>query len=205
MGITEDELILQYEGSPQGARPIRQGRGNSRDTLPLLNTPIRSITTVYENPTAWLNPDYPNGDWFSMPQYLLVEGTDYAVDWDGLDENGNDICLSGFLFRIGGIWALTARSVRVTYVGGYTATELTSQYPEFKYATLLTGAFMVKQAQIMQLGISVTNSGVVIGEKLDDYAVQYQPLFKPLEVMMQDLPVAAKMVLEPLRSMWQFL
>lgn len=202
-GFTEDDMILAYEGSPQGARPIRQGRGNSRDTLSTLNLPIRSITSIYDSFTAWLNPSLPNGDFPAST--LLQPGSDYMVDWDSLDDSNVNWSRSGFIYRIGAVWSLQARTTKITYVAGYTPTELSNHYTEFKTAALLTGQYLFLQCVAIGRGTSFQNSGIVISEKMDDYEVKFQPRGKLPDVLMSDMPPGAKILLESYRRMSKFL
>ena len=74
--IESDPLVTEFEGSTAGAIPVIWGRDEAR-TLYLAQLPVRSITTVYENPNAWLSspPDFSSS-------YLLTAGTDYYFDVD---------------------------------------------------------------------------------------------------------------------------
>lgn len=209
-GYTDDDEILAYEGSPQGARPIRQGRGNSRDTLRLNNLPIRSITSIYEDPSAWTT--VPSGTGFPASS-LLTEARDFYVDWDGTDQSGNRICESGMVFRTGGIWSLTARTVKVTYVAGYTEAELANTgnaedlgaAMDFKMAILMTSSKLIKEA--IANGLSgPQNTGMIVQETIDGYNVTYaQPLTGVDCILGNDLPVGAKRLLESRVRMSQFL
>lgn len=209
-GYTEDEEILAYEGSPQGARPIRQGRGNSRDTIRLNNLPVRSIVSIYEDPSAWLA--VPAGSGFPSST-LLVEGRDFYPDWDGVDASSNRWSKSGIVFRTGGIWSLIARSVQVTYVAGYTAAELQAMSNDvtggdamdFKMAVLMTGAKLVKEAIANGLE-GPANTGMIVQESIDGYAVTYAQPLKGIDVtLVNDIPEGAKKLLEERVRMSKFL
>lgn len=202
-GVVDEDDVLAYEGSPQGARPIRQGRGNSRDTLMLDLLPVRSITSVNEYPAAWLNPDYPAGDWPAAS--ALAAGRDWHADWDGTDSAGVRWCKSGFLFRVGGIWSLQARSVRVIYVGGYSADELADTYSEFRTAALITGMKLFAEFKALSPAAKMGNTGIKVAESMDDYSVTYAPPGRLPSILMEDLPGGAKMLLEGHRRMGQFI
>jgi hypothetical protein len=199
-GYTEDEEILAYEGSPQGARPIRQGRGNSRDCLRLCNLPVRSIGSIYEDPSAWINTDVS----LAFPATtLLVAGRDYQVDWDKQKDDGTKISSTGFVYRTGGIWSLQARTVKVTYTAGYTAAELAAtghtigadEAMDFKSAILITTAKLVKEAILN--GVVPDQTGIILAESLDGYSVQYMAPLQGLDLsLMNDMPAAAKKILE---------
>jgi hypothetical protein len=48
-------------------------------------------------------------------------------------------------------------------------------------------------------------TGIKIAESMDDYSVQWAPPMQSPQILMNDLPPGAKMVLEGLRRMSQFL
>ncbi len=192
-GFTEDDMILAYEGSPQGARPIRQGRGNSRDTLRLRNLPVRSVTSVFDHPDAWMDPDNPAGVWPANTQ--LVEGTSFQVDWDGMDSSGDNWSKTGFLYRIGGTWGLQARTTKVVYTGGYTALELEEEFPEFYGAALVAGTFYFNQMRLYGVGSFSGSTGIKVAEAMDDYSVKFAEPGEQLTQRAHDLPPAAKILL----------
>jgi hypothetical protein len=200
-GYTEDEEILAYEGSPQGARPIRQGRGNSRDCLRVCNLPLKSVVSIYEDPSAWLATNA--GSRFPSTT-LLVEGRDYQVDWDKEKDDGTKISPTGFIYRTGGIWSLQARSVKITYVAGYSADELAAtghtvgndEAMDFKSAVLISSAKLVKEAVANGLE-GPMNTGMILAEAIDGYNVTFAQPLKGVDVSLaNDLPEAAKKILE---------
>src|SRR5690606_27255692 len=82
--------------------------------LQLTSLPLRSITSIYEDPGAYGGQApgaFPEGS-------LLTSGVDYyfVPDKDGL-------CRSGIVRRHGA-WSQVPGSIKVTYVSGYTAAEL---------------------------------------------------------------------------------
>jgi hypothetical protein len=129
--------------------------------------PLRSISHVYENQEAWTT-DGVNGDWTSSPEFQLTIGLDYTVDWD---EPG--LCLSRSLKRIG-FWPLIARSVRVDYVAGFTASELTStRWRAFKEAVKLTLTSWYLGTTSFRRDGSSGSFGMVASEGLKDWNVRY--------------------------------
>lgn len=52
-----------------------------------------------------------------------VEGTDFWPMYEGQDADGNSLCRSGVIRKVGS-WPTTPGSVRITYVGGYDDDEL---------------------------------------------------------------------------------
>lgn len=204
-GFTEDEDLFRYEGSPQGARPIRQGRGNSRDALLLRNLPVRSVTSIHEDPNAWVTVESPSYTKWSDGT-LLVEARDYVVDWDCDDEDGNTICKSGIVFRNGGIWSLQARSIKVVYTAGYTDQEIRAgEGADFKQAVLMGVAKFVQEAFANAL-YGERRAGAIISESLDGYSVSFANPLQGSDVTFgNDLPVGVKRLLEPRLRMTQFI
>lgn len=97
----------------------------SSGMLQLSNLPARSITSVYENMAAW-TAGTDDGDW---PSTSLLDASAYRLDKDapGISKNGR-------LIRTVGGWPSTPRVVKVTYVAGYTALEISTNYGQIKLA-----------------------------------------------------------------------
>lgn len=90
---------------------------NQSDTriLQLPEIPVRSITSIYEDSAALAGQganDFPVSS-------LLVSGTDYYLD---VDKSG--ISRTGHVIRFFGAWAPRQRTIKVTYVAGYSSGEL---------------------------------------------------------------------------------
>lgn len=101
-------------------------KGTGTPELVLLERPVQSITSIYEDDTGY----YGQGSGAFASTTLLTEGSDYA-----LDLKNAAISLSGIVVRLGGVWAnVTARgagllgaeplpgrgNLKVTYTAGYT-------------------------------------------------------------------------------------
>lgn len=95
--------------------------GHESGMIILSRTPVKSITSVYSNIAAWTLGTV-GGDW--PTETLLPAGT-YVADWDG-----SGVCKSGILRRRLSAWPVEPRTVKVTYVGGWTAVEAMARYPE---------------------------------------------------------------------------
>lgn len=98
-----------------GERVVVEGYGGYDYRLQLSNTPVRSITSLYEDRAAYAGT--ASGAFASGT--LLTEGTHFYRDL-----NSTGLCRSGQLIRIGSTWPSNPRTVKVTYVAGYTAAEL---------------------------------------------------------------------------------
>lgn len=155
------ELIDAYERSGNKVIPVER-YVNERRILRLQNTPVRSITSVYENPDAWL---IPGGDW---PAENLLDPSDYMLD-----------CLqagmswTGFLVRNIAPWSVAERCVKITYVAGLSADEL-EDYPDILLAYYTQVQLDYNQA-IMHLQGTGQGQGVgaIVQEHIDSWGVQY--------------------------------
>jgi hypothetical protein len=112
-----EPLVDRYEGISGGRFAPVYGRRRNR--LRVSQLPLRSLTSVHENPPAW---ETAGGDW--PVTSLLLEGTGFRVDWR---EPG--ISWSGKLVRLANGWPVESRSVKVTYVAGLTAATRSSRPP----------------------------------------------------------------------------
>lgn len=139
-------------------------------TLQLTNTPVQSITSVYERRGARAGTTSPGFD----SDALLTNGDDYYLD---VDEDG--LSFNGLLIRVGNNWPGDPRSVQVTYSGGWSADQINGNVTnpkldasDIKMATMITLQDMFNDFKNAQSGQS-GNSGPIQREKLGDYEVEY--------------------------------
>jgi len=89
------------------------------DQLQLIGVPIRSITSLYV--------DYNGRSGIQVGSFasetLKTEGTDFWPNYEFEDSSSNPVCTDGILHSVG-LWPLEPGTVKVTYVSGYTSTEL---------------------------------------------------------------------------------
>lgn len=149
-----------YEMERIGDRIVSFGSGIP--TLQLSELPVRSITSIYEDPGAY--GGQASGAFGSST--LLTAGSDYYLD---IDRAG--ICRSGIVRRMGGSWSNVPRSIKVTYVAGYSTSELdglASALPvnaeHFKLAVL---------EAIKDNYEAFDASSAIKSESLKDYSVTY--------------------------------
>lgn len=190
--LPNDQLVEGYEGSTRGAVPIlRSGLG----PLPLMTSriPVRSVTSLYENLAA---QDTAGGSWVAGD--LLTEGANFFVDWD---ESG--ICWSGKLFRQHGSWPWSRRTVKITYVHGFSSSELltnTRWGTAFREACFDTLLQAWTQMKMFQARVATTGQGVgpIVSERFEDWAVTYsEALLKQVGSFAISLPKSAKTQLRP--------
>jgi hypothetical protein len=84
--------------------------------------PVRSITNL------WIDYDGRFGQQSGAfgTSTLKTSGTDYWVSFDQHDDNGYGLCWDGIV-RSQGLWPLTAGSVKIEYVAGFSAAEFRGQ------------------------------------------------------------------------------
>jgi hypothetical protein len=164
----------------------------------LKQRPVRSITSIHENRGAW-DANAASGDWSS--DSLLASGSDYKVDWD---EDG--LCMSGTITRQG-IWPSAKRSVRVVYVGGFTADELASErWSAFKEAALLTIQMKYMDLQSLRQNTDRTGVGPMTSERIGDWAGSWSvATIDHLFGMKMQIPPSAKDALRTYVSMAKFM
>lgn len=159
-----DGLVEGYERAGSKVVPIDRYR-NERRIILLRHLPVKSIVSVYENPDAQNTdpPDFP-------ADTLLAAGTDYRLDVeDGATSK------TGFLVRQTGPWTSAERAVKVTYVAGFSETELGDTYAQIKMAYLMQIQVSFNTVKLHRMG---TNSlggmpGVLASESLGDWSASY--------------------------------
>lgn len=122
--------------------------GNWHDRIILRQGPVTSVTSVHLDGSANFATN-PSGAFATAT--LLVEGTDYVVEWDGcLPGTSTKCCRSRFLRKIGGVWpgitAFTAGAVigqagmargniKVVYTAGYSTLPISIKTAILQLAT----------------------------------------------------------------------
>jgi hypothetical protein len=163
-----------------------------------LRRPIRTIESIYENQSAW---DTAGGD---FPVGTLLAATEYQIDYNE-KLNGTPLGWSGMVIRRSGSWSRVPRTIQITYSGGLTAGEITSNYPELKLAVYDTVIKKFNEYLSWQ-GAGGNSGGAVIAERLGDYSVQYDQTSAAYATgLMTDLPQSAKELLWDFVSMRKFL
>lgn len=171
--------------------------GHGTDKLYLPERAVRSITSVYEDQAAY-NGQGTND--FAVAT-LLTAGTDYYLDYTAAG-----VSWSGMIRKIAGTWPSRSRTIKVTYVAGFTASELSGEAAvvgpngvgvgQLKWATLLAVAIAYKQNS----SLSGSNVGPVVSERLADYSVSYgNKSAENLFGFKQGLPEQVKDLLSPFR------
>lgn len=130
------------------------------DVLILKNIPVRSIVEIREQHEGQAGQGV---DTFPASSVLLAND-DFWLD---LDEAG--LCRSGMVFRNGG-WLSSNRSIKLSYVGGWSANEFMGPASPIKMAVLQTLMVMFKQLTLQ--GAAAGGgflAGNLIREKLGDY------------------------------------
>lgn len=112
-----------------GGTAVSRSRTDTVESgVQLSAVPVRSVVSVYENTGAWTTGE-PDGYW---PASTLLPASTYR-----LDMQSPGLCKSGRLVRVYGTWFSNPRSIKVTYVAGYTQTEIDAQFAPLKLAVVM--------------------------------------------------------------------
>lgn len=160
-----DPLIEAFEGVGNRNRLTPMWRyNNAHRTLQAQVLPIRSITSIYENPDAWYTD---GGDW---PADTLLDPSEYYFD-----QEKPGLGTSGLIIRNSGSWERTPRCVKVTYVGGYSASEITDLVPHLELAFYMACQIAYNAVQSHIKTGANGGVGVITSESLDSWSVSYDP------------------------------
>lgn len=119
------------------------GQWRAGHTLQLRNIPVRSVTNVWEDMTGYFGQGV---NAFSAP--ALTSGSDYYVK---MERDG--ICWSGNLVRRSFWFPNAPGSIKVEYVSGFTAAELsTGRWNIFKTAVLETLSDLYMRGKALSIG-----------------------------------------------------
>lgn len=151
-----------------GGWAVQQGQwARGEGVLQLTNVPARSITSVYENPAAYAAGTV-GGDW---PTTSLLPATAYR-----LDANPAGVGWTGFVVRTLGTWAAAPRTVKVTYVAGFSQAEIDAGYGDVKMAILQAlawwfgratlGSKAVKGGGVTAMQLSIRDFSVTLGNPM---------------------------------------
>lgn len=144
----------------------------SGEILQLAHLPLRSVTSVYEDYDA----RHGTQDGAFGASTLLTVGDDYVPVWDGQDSSGNAVGFAGQIRRYASSWPSDPGTVKITYVAGYTAAELSG------YDTAIN-ASVIKSVVITEVGLQFRRlwqrrksatlgflPGILSSERLGDYS-----------------------------------
>lgn len=126
--LNKDDYALEdIQFKPGGTGAVLRSQRGGTDYLQLKHTPVTTFGIEVCEDLDARGGQNPNGAF--GPDTVLTLGEDYYLDSDErLVADGHSVHLSrsGILRRIGA-WAVEPRTVRVTYYGGWSATQLTSK------------------------------------------------------------------------------
>lgn len=156
--------------------------------LQLRHTPVRSLVSVHETSVSG------GGGW---PDTALLDPSSY---W--LDEDEPGLSRSGLLYRAGG-WPPVPRSVRVSYVGGWTPEELDDGAQAIKLAVKQATAKLFRETEAY---FDSATGGAGIGPLVSEGIMGWTQAFHAESVahlvgMQNDLPASVKALLQPFVNM----
>lgn len=138
------------------------------NTIQVRNLPLRSVTALYEDVNAKAGQQAGS---FAAGT-LLTPGDMYWLDWDTPESSpgaGDGISKTGHIYRVTAVWPSVPRSVKVTYVAGWTTAEFDTAYPNLKEAVQITVDHSIALAKAWRKG----KSGPVTSESLADWSASY--------------------------------
>jgi hypothetical protein len=146
----------------RGGRMVAQERGGLYDKfLVLRRLPVRSITSIYDSPGAW---DTAGG---SFPASTLLP-TNYYY----LDISTSGLCETGRVIRNQGAWSKELRTIKITYVAGYSQDEINSDYGDLKLALLLAiQSFYL--GTVLRSTAGGQGGGLITSTSITDFSVSF--------------------------------
>ena len=123
------------------------------NVIQLRNLPVRSITNFWEAPTGYFG--HPAGSFAAPP---LPLGEDYYLK---LEQDG--IGWSGHLVRRSFWFPAAPGSMKIEYVAGFTAAELSGRWSVFKTAVQIAAADLYLRGKAVSLGNFLYISAVCDG------------------------------------------
>lgn len=155
LNTRQDGDIFSQGFDFQGGTVVpRQTFPMQRRELSLLQLPVRSIQSIYDNPSAY---NTPGGYWDASS--LLPPNT-YYIDFD----DSRNICMSGIVYRYVGSWGVEPRTIQVNYTAGFTANELATRYTGFAMAVKVAVAQAIanayNRARAAMTGVIPTNVSI---------------------------------------------
>jgi hypothetical protein len=190
----ESDVNLEAFGMVNG-RVVRESRRSRLDKLQLKHTPV--ITTdlaVYEDTGAYAGQ--ASGAFAAAT--LLTSGTEYYLDLDDAS-----LSRSGQLVRIGGTWSTEPRSIKVTYNGGWTATQLDAEAAPIKEAVVIAAA---RAYWGWKTNAATDGKGAMASESIGKYSVSYGGASAVAgSGLMVDVPEEAQRLLQPFRNYGRYL
>lgn len=179
-----------------GRAVVSYGHFTTGNILKLPETPVRSITAVYEDRLAF-GGQFPGA--FASGT-LLTQGIDYWLDYEyvGFSQTGH-------LKRIVGAWPGIERTVKVIYVAGYSPAELNGDP-----AALPVTALPIKEAVLSSVVLSYNASlnlqegepGTITRKRLGDKNESYNVSESGLRII---IPKSARQRLRRYISYSRFL
>jgi hypothetical protein len=156
------------------------GFAHAQDRVFLKNLPVRSVSSVNYDPYRAFGPG------------TLVDPSGYLLD---CEEDG--LSSSGCLLSLYGSWPLSEpRSLRVTYVGGYTPDELDDRGSDFKMAVIEACQKFYNEVVANMAATRTAGVGAVARELVGNSEIWFESAAQTTG-MMQSLPASVRLMLAP--------
>lgn len=169
-----------------------------RRILALTHLPVRyPMIAVYEWLDAW---SVPGGSW--PPASQLQDGGDFQ-----LDQADATFCWTGHLIRRSGTWSFQERTIKCVYNAGFTPSELASQFPKLRLATvqaIVANFIQLKMYQPDQVSRG-GGVGAIQSESLENWQQTYSQSVDTNFGLNVDLPYSVKRTLADMVRYSKFL
>ena len=168
MSLNNDSFVFEATDAVAYKRGLSTG---ATSELIIRHLPIRSVTTLH------IDYDGRSGTRSGAfgTETLKVEGTDYWPNYDGVDDDGNNVCRDGII-RSQGLWPTTPGTVKLVYVAGYTQKEFHGQSAIVDATPILEAIVneTVRRAKGVLVRKKQTGAGfapgLITSESLGDYS-----------------------------------
>ncbi len=150
-----------------------------RNRLQLPSMYVKSITSIYEDRGAKAgsgSDDFPSST-------LLTAGSDYFLEKD----SGINYSWSGGVIRVGTSWSSYPGTIKVTFVSGFSDSELSGDQNSLRFALIKECAEhwirrqRMNQVFVTGIGTGSDTSGLLSREHLGDYDVSFRNAFATKE------------------------
>jgi hypothetical protein len=191
---------VAYVDSINGRANLYTEGGVSGDILVLRNKPVWNDATLEVREQFGAYAEQTASSFGSST--ILTKGTDYWLDVDASDE----VSLSGILYRLGGNWPTEPGSIKVTYNGGYSTTDLAGstdrKVADIKLAVIQSVVWNYKQVVLnANQGLAGMVAGPITSEKIGPYSYKTGGGLTANPYNFTDsLPSSARNLLQPHRS-----
>ena len=158
--VLRDPIIAPYESVGGGKIAPSRLYTQPNRVLQVANLPLRSVTSIYENPAAF-DGGTAGGDW---PEDTKLDPIEYYID-----EKDPGFSETGFIVRNNSAWQLSPRTIKVTYVAGRTTEEI----PEDMLYAFYVDCQISYHEAMMHFPKAQGGIGIMKSQRLETWGEEY--------------------------------